>query len=135
MPDPRIVGPGTTSCVFTFGAITVDVSEWCVAVQPSSEAETVDMRTFANPKAQDVGAVTDGITVALLWGPGLYDALLPYVGVEGTIRWKTKTADTRWGRATVKYGALPWGEFRTGQRIEADLVCVVTTGDIYYDAV
>lgn len=134
MPDPRIVGPGSTSCIFTFGTAVVDISEWTVAVQPSSEGETVDMGTFANPNAQEVGRVIDALTIALLWGPGLYDALLPYVGVEGTVRWKAKSTDTRWGRGTVKFGAMPWGEFRQGQRIEADLVCVVTSGNLTYDA-
>lgn len=134
MPDPRIVGPGSTTCIFTFGAAVVDVSGWTVAVQPSAAAEAIDMGTFANPNAQEVGASKDAVTVALLWGPGLYDALLPYVGVEGTIRWKAKSTDTRWGRGTVKFGALPWGEFRQSQRIEADLVCVVTTGQLTYDS-
>lgn len=120
------------SCKLTFGTVVLDISDYVVAVEPSSEAEQIDMGTFANPKASETGRVTDAVTIAVLWAPGLYDMLAPYVNVQGTVEARYAASDPKAIRAAVKYGTLPWGRVEVGQRIEADLVLVVPTGDISY---
>ena len=128
-----VVGGPLAEAKITFsGPTVVDLSPYCIAFEPGSEVETVDLGVFSDPKASDTGRVTDTLTLALLWSPALYDALAPFVGSTGTFAGKYTTADTRAVRATVKYGTLPWGRFELGQRVEVDLVLAITTGGITY---
>lgn len=116
---------------FTFSGVVVDISDHVKTVDPTTEVETVDVRTFANPKAQDFGAQTDGITLGMLWSGDLYDALAPYVGVEGSFECKPKGAVNKAIRATAKFGRLPFGPIEHGQPIEADLELIVV-GSLSY---
>lgn len=130
MPGPIICRNPT--CTFTFGAVVVDVSDHLQSVELTSEAEKVELRTFAKPKGADWGNQTDGITLNLMWSGDLYDALAPYVGVEGALACKPVGSVNRFIRATVKYGALPWGTFEVGQAVTVALPLIVATGDITY---
>jgi len=123
MAGPVVVK--NASCKLTFGATVIDISAYVTAVEPSSESETIDLGTFANPKATDTGRITDGVTISCLWAPELHAALAPYVNAEGTLEFKYVTSDTKAVRAGVKYGTLPWGAFSIGERVEADLVLAV----------
>ncbi len=114
----------------TFSGVVVDISDHVKTVDPSTEVEIVDKRTFAAPKAQGFGAQTDSITLGLLWSTDLYDTLLPYVNVEGSFECKPRGAVNKAIRATVMFGRIPFGPIEHGQPIEADLELIVTTGDI-----
>lgn len=119
------------TATFTFSGVVVDISDHVKTVEPSTEVEVVDVRTFAAPKAQDFGAETDTITLGLLWSGDLYDALLPYKNVEGAFVCKPKGAVNKAIRATAKFGRIPFGPIEHGQPIEADLELIVV-GDITY---
>lgn len=104
---------------------TVDLSPFVVAVEIQSEAETIDIGTFATPKATDTGKITDSITLAILWSAELYAALKPNVDVEGTLIFQPDADVPEAVQATVKYSTLPWGRFEVGARVEADIVLAV----------
>lgn len=116
---------------FTFSGVVVDISDHVKTVEPSTEVEMVDVRTFAKPKLQDFGNETETITLGLLWSGDLYDALLPYKNVEGSFECKPKGAVNKAIRATVKYGRIPFGPIESGQPIEADLELIVTDAISY----
>lgn len=116
---------------FTFSGTVVDISAHVKTVEPSTEVEIVDVRTFANPKLQDFGAQTESISLGLLWSGDLYDALLPYIGVEGAFACKPKGAVNKAIRATAKFGRMPFGPIEHGQAIEADLELIVTDAITY----
>ena len=119
------------TATFTFSDVVVDISDHVKTVEPSTEVEVVDVRTFAAPKAQDFGAETEMITLGLLWSGDLYDALLPYKNVEGAFACNPKGAVNKAIRATVKFGRLPFGPVEHGQPIEADLELIVTDAISY----
>jgi hypothetical protein len=117
----------------TFGATVIDFSDSVVAVEVGSEAETVDIGTFANPKAQEIGKVTDSITMALLWSDALQVSASPYINTEGTFKFTPDSNDaSAYIQTTVKYGTLPFGRFEVGQRVESDLVLAVLDDIVYY---
>jgi hypothetical protein len=111
-----------------FGATLVDLSAFAVAVEITSEGETVDIGTFATPRATDTGKITDAITIAVLWSVDMYTALSAHVDTEGI----QPDADVPEAvQATVKYATIPWGRFEVGARVEGDLVLAVLS-DITY---
>jgi len=116
---------------FTFSGVVVDISDHVKTVEPSTEVEVVDKRTFAAPKAQDFGNETEMITLGLLWSGDLYDALVPYKNIEGSFECKPKGAVNKGIRATVKFGRIPFGPIEHGQPIEADLELIVTDAISY----
>lgn len=116
---------------FTFSGVVVDISDHVKTVEPSTEVEVVDVRTFASPKKQDFGAETEMITLGLLWSGDLYDALSPYKNVEGSFECKPKGAVNKAIRATVKFGRIPFGSIEHGQPVEADLELIVTDAISY----
>lgn len=114
-----------------FGAALVDLSAYVVAVEPSSEAESIDIGTFATPNATDVGKVTDAITVACLWSPEMYAALSAHIDEEGLLIFQPDADTAEAIQATVKYGTIPWGRFEVGARVEGDLVLAVLSAITY----
>ena len=119
------------SLIITFGAVPVDLSEWAKSVVPAAEVEKVDARTFAHPKRMKNGAITESLTVTLLWAPELYAALLPFIDTEGVMAFKADASDTMAMRATVAYAVLPWGPFELGSTVEVTLDLEVLS-DITY---
>lgn len=118
-----------------FGAAAaIDISDYVVAVDIQSDAETIDVATFANPKATENGKVTDTIVFAVLWSPAMYTALSAHVDEQGQMSFKVDAADTKSIQATVKYATLPWGRFEVGQRVEDDLTLAVLS-DVTYATV
>lgn len=127
MPAPIIVR--NPELKLTYGSTVVDLSAHCRGATPSDEPEIKDNRTFAEPTRQDFGNRTVGMTINLGWSPDLYDALAPYIGVEGQMAFKPVTPSTKAIRATVVFGALPWGAFTLGEASDVDLPLIVR-GDI-----
>jgi hypothetical protein len=114
------------------GADTVvDLSCYVNAVDIGSEAETIDVATFCNPGATEIGKVTDSIVLSTLWSPELYDALQPHLNEEGDLLLKLNESDTKGIQATVKYSNLPWGKFVAGERVEDDLTLAVLSAITY----
>lgn len=111
--------------IITFGSTPVDLSEWTKGVTPGSEVEKLDGRTFAHPKRELNGSVTDSLAITLLWAPELYAALLPFIDAEGTMAFKMDASDSLALRATVSYATLPWGDFALGQVVEVTLTLAV----------
>lgn len=105
----------------------VDLSCYAVAVDPSSDTETIDIGTFCNPNASELGRTTESIVVAFLWEEALYDALQPHIGEEFELQFKANTGDTKAVICRARYAAMPWGRFELGQRVEVDLACAVLT--------
>lgn len=129
MPGPITVRNPT--CQITFGTTVVDLSAHLRTVEPTSETEIIDKRTFAAPKQRDFGAQTDGFNLGLTWSPDLYDALSPFTLTDGALVLKYSSAQTKAIRATVQFGNLPWGPFEHGTAVEVDLPLIVN-GDITY---
>lgn len=119
------------TATFTFGSTVVDISDHVKTVDPSTEVEVIDKRTFAAPKAQDFGNETEMITLGLLWSGDLYDALLPYKNVEGSFACKPVGTVNKAIRATVKFGRIPFGPIEHGQAVEAELELIVTDAISY----
>lgn len=130
MPGPIVVSK-TATCTILFGSTLVDLGAHIIGVEPTEDVEVVDVRTFANPKGQDFGNQTDGLTLSLKWSPDLYAALAPYKNTEGALVFKYATTAPAGIRATIKYGAVPWGSFNLGEVVEVSLPCIVI-GDITY---
>jgi hypothetical protein len=114
-----------------FGTTLVDLSAFAVAVEITSEGETVDIGTFATPRATDTGKITDAITIAVLWSVDMYTALSAHVDEEGTLIFQPDADVPEAIQATVKYATIPWGRFEVGARVEGDLVLAVLS-DITY---
>lgn len=119
------------TCTITFGSTVVDISDHLVRVTPSTDPEIVDNRTFANPSGQDFGNTTNGMTLSLGWSPTLYAALAPFIDTQGSLVCKPIGTVNTAIRATVRYGAMPWGDIAPGERSEVELACIVD-GDITY---
>jgi hypothetical protein len=123
----------TPTVKITYGAYALDFSDSVIAVDVTSEAETVDIGTFTYPKANDVGRTTEAVTMAVLWSDALYSSASAYVGTEGTFKLTPNGSDsTAYIQGTVKIGALPYGRFETGQRVESDIVLAVTGAGLTY---
>lgn len=119
------------TCTITFGSTVVDISDHLRMVAPSTEVEIIDNRTFASPKQREFGNQTDDITLTLGWSPDLYTALAPYINTAGALVCKPRGAVSTAIRATVRYGAQPWGEIAHGTTSEVELPLIVD-GDITY---
>jgi hypothetical protein len=123
--------PRDPTVTITFGAAPVDLSPFVVAVEITSEGETIDIGTFATPRATETGKVTDAITIAVLWSAEMYAALSAHVDEEGVLLFKPDDDVPEAIQATVKYATIPWGRFEIGARVEGDLVLAVLS-DITY---
>lgn len=104
-----------------------DMSCYAVAVDISSDTESIDIGTFCNPNASELGRTTESIVIALLWEDALHAALKPHLGEEFELQFKANSADTKAIIARCRYAAMPWGRFELGQRVEADLTLAVLT--------
>jgi len=109
----------------------VDVSCWTVAVDISSDTETIDIGTFCAPNASELGRTTESIVIAMLWEGALYTALEAHIGEEFELQFKPNNTDTEAIIARCRYAALPWGRFDLGQRVEVDLSLAVLTTITY----
>ncbi len=112
-------------------AVEVDVSCYAIAVDPSSDTESIDIATFCQPSATELGKTTEQLVVAFLWEPALYTALSTHVGEEFELQLKMNSADTEALIARCRYAALPWGRFELGQKTEVDLSLAVLTSITY----
>ena len=105
----------------------VDLSCYTIAVDPSSDTESIDIGTFCNPNASELGRTTESIVVAFLWEEGLFTALQTHVGEEFEMQFKPNSADTKAVMCRARYSSMPWGRFDLGQRVEVDLALAVLT--------
>lgn len=119
------------SCTITFGSTILDISDHLRTVTPNSEVEVIENRTFAAPKQRDFGNQTDDFTLGLGWSGDLHAALLPFVGIAGQLVCKPVGAVNKAYRATVRFGAMPYGEVAHGATVETELPLIVD-GDISY---
>lgn len=111
--------------------IEVDMSCYAIAVDISSDTETIDIGTFCNPNASELGRTTESIVVATLWEEALYTALSAHIGEEFEMQFKPNAADTKAVIARARYASLPWGRFELGQRVEAELALAVLSTITY----
>jgi extradiol dioxygenase family protein len=111
--------------------VEVDMSCHAVAVDISSDTETVDVATFCNPTASELGRTTESIVVATLWSEDLYTDLSAHLGEEFEMQFKPNAADTKAIICQARYASLPWGRFELGQRVEADLALAVLSTITY----
>jgi hypothetical protein len=107
------------------GPVAVDLSNYLVAAEMTSEAEMVDVGTFGAPMGQDTGRRSDSITLALLWSDALHTLLAAHVNAEGDLVFTPDSGDASTLTCKVKYGAVPYGRFELGQKVEVDLVLAI----------
>lgn len=105
---------------------TVDLSDYVVGVDVDNQAAPVDVGTFATPNAQKSGRVQTNVTLSLLWSEGLMDDLEALVGVPLTMQLIPDGAYTKSVQVPCEFGALPFGTFALGERVEVDLPLAVT---------
>jgi len=113
----------------------VDLSCDAVAVEIGSDTENVDVGTFCAPTASDLGRTTYTAVLSALWSPELYAKLAPHVGQTGWLALNPDQGLTpaKFVHFRTRYGALPWGRFEIGQRVDVDLALAVLDAPIYDD--
>ncbi len=132
---PLIVGEGVAKFSFGTTPTVVDVSCEAWALELSSETETIDVSTFCNPAATDMGKTTETAVLSLLWSEDLYTKLQPHVREEATFTYAPDAnADTAVISFDTRIGGMPWGRFELGQRVEVDLALAVLTPITYTPA-
>lgn len=115
-----VLNDPTLTITYT-GPAAVLLDDYLVAADIQRASETIDARTFAKPRRSRMGGGMDTITLALLWSPTMYAALVAHEAEVGELTFtpevggKTLTCD-------VRYSVAPVGQFRPGSKVEVDLV-------------
>lgn len=115
------------SCTITFGVTPVVLDDYLVAVDVQAASEVVDGRTFGKPRRSRMGGGTDTITLALRWSQELYAALKPHERVLGSLV-LTPVVGGDTIEADVRFGVVPFGQYKPGEAVEVDLVLGVPAG-------
>lgn len=107
--------------------VAVDLSCYAIALELTPDTEMIDIGTFCDPAATEIGRTTYSAVATLLWAPGLYDALSPHVGKELSIVFIPDASVTPQKHVAFpsRYQSLPWGRFEVGQRVEVELPLAV----------
>lgn len=113
----------------------VDLSCDAVAVEIGADTENIDVGTFCAPTASDLGRTQYTGVLSGLWSPELYAKLAPHVGQVGWLALNPDQTITpaKFIHFRTRYGALPWGRFEIGQRVEVDLALAVLDSPVYDD--
>jgi hypothetical protein len=136
MPPAVINGGPNLDVQLSYEAATINVDLSCdaFALEITTDTETIDLGTFCNPTASDLGKTTYSAVLSLLWSNELYTKLFDHVGEVGSINFGTVAGTTPdHGHITfqTKFGALPWGRFEIGQRVESELPLAVLSTPVW----
>lgn len=109
------------TCTITYaGPAEIDLADWLVAVGIEHGSEPLDGRTFGHPRRSRMGGGMDAITLAVKWGPELYEALQPKEGLIGALE-LTPVAGGESLTCDVRIRKVPFGTYKPGEIVEVDI--------------
>ncbi len=92
--------------------------------------EEIDVSTFCNTAATEVGKVSDSAVLTVLWSEEMYDELSLETGNIVGLEVMYNAGDTKAVSLRVRWAAIPFGTIEVGQINEVDIpLAVLVTPD------